>query len=445
MKSTSSSTRAGETFRVAINAQILPNRGHGGIEPVLVGLISSLGKLDGPEEYVLIAHAENPEWLTPFVGPNQRVVKGPERKAWASSRSEALKKALGPLRAPARKAVRSLAPLPPPSSWPDVPVSDGYYEGLGCQVLHFPYQDFIFCALPSIYNPHDLQHRHFPHFFKPGHLAEREMIFAAGIRYSETVAVCSEWGKHDLMRYYSLHPDRIQVIPWAPPIHHFPEPSEATLAEVKRKYALPTEFCLYPAMTWEHKNHIRLLEAIALLRDRDSLVVNLVCTGHKNEFWPKIEQRIAELGLQNQTRFLGIVPWEDLKALYRTAQFVAAPSLFEAGSGPLYEAWHEGTAATCSNVTSIPDQAGDAALLFDPYSVEAIAAAVGRMATSPEVRDSLRARGKRRLQDFSWERTAKAYRALYRRAAHRSLTEEDRWLLGWDWMREPNKKKEGGA
>jgi glycosyltransferase involved in cell wall biosynthesis len=118
------------------------------------------------------------------------------------------------------------------------------------------------------------------------------------------------------------------------------------------------------------------------------------------------------------------------------AQFVVIPTLFEAASGPLYEAWYDGAPVACSNVTSLPEQASDAALLFDPRSTESIAAAVAEMATNGKLRETLRERGERRLKDFSWERTAKAYRAVYRRAAGQPLEEEDRWLLTWDWMRD---------
>jgi glycogen synthase len=83
--------------------------------------------------------------------------------------------------------------------------------------------------------------------------------------------------------------------------------------------------------------------------------------------------------------------------------------------------------------------------IIDPYSIEEIAAAVGRLATDPDLRSQLILKGKSRLKDFSWERTAKAYRALYRRIARRSLTDEDEFLLSWDWMGKPHMKREGIA
>jgi glycosyltransferase involved in cell wall biosynthesis len=113
------------------------------------------------------------------------------------------------------------------------------------------------------------------------------------------------------------------------------------------------------------------------------------------------------------------------------------PSLFESDSSPIYEAWLEGTPIVCSNVTSLPVQVMDAAILFDPYDPESIANAMRRVATDSSLRHDLTAYGYLRVKDYDWNRTAKAYRAVYRRAAGHLLSEEDRWLLEWDWMERP--------
>lgn len=105
----------------------------------------------------------------------------------------------------------------------------------------------------------------------------------------------------------------------------------------------------------------------------------------------------------------------------------------------MFESWLESTPLACSTATMLPEQAGDAALLFEPHSIPAIADAIRRMATDEKLRVELVRKGKQRLQDFSWERTAKAYRAVYRRAARRSLTDEDHWLLSCTWMQKPIK------
>lgn len=433
-----SSLRQG--IRIAINAQLSPQSGVGGIEGVLIGLTNALGQLDdGPEEYVIIGPWQEPDWLKPYIGSNQRIISGPSPTQSASI-VELLKRGLGPLRPVARYLRRLNRPLTT-HQWPELPISDGFYEGLDCDVIHFPNQSITLCAMPMIYNPHDLQHKHYPQYFTAAEIANRETIYRAGCELSHTVVTASEWVKQDIIRNFAINKDKIQVVPWAPSTLANEKPSEAKLQEVKEKYNLKQPFALYPAMMWPHKNHLRLLESLALLRDRDNLRISLVFTGHQLTFWPEVESRLVSLNLQDQVKHLGLLPRDEMRTIYRLAQFVVIPTLFEAASGPLSEAWQEDTPVACSTVTSLPQQAGDAALLFDPLSVEAIANAIRQMATIPSLREDLRLRGARRLQDFSWERTAKAYRAVYRRAAGKVLTEEDRWLLSWDWMQQPQQSR----
>ncbi|MDT7602592.1 MAG: hypothetical protein QOF61_589 [Acidobacteriota bacterium] len=432
-------TRASRKLRVAINAQIKFGNGAGGIETVL-RVLTHLGALDdGAEEYVFISPWDGHDWLQPLLNSRLCVVSRPAPAPAVERRLdpvESLKRSLGPLR-PALRGIRRLLNGEPRTVY-DVPASDGFYEKLGCDVIHFPFQNFVRCALPSIYNPHDLQHRHFPQFFSREEILHRETIYQAGCRAAHTVVVASQFVKQDIVRSYRIPEEKVQVIPWAPPpLESTPvEPGVASRAVAEGFDLFGEPFALYPAMTWEHKNHIRLLEAVALLRDRGSIKLRLVCTGHLNDFWLRIERRMSELGLWDQVKFLGVVSRGELGALYRAAQFVIVPTLFEAVSAPLFEAWQHDTPVACSAVTSLPEQARGAALLFDPQRVEAIAEAVSRIATDGLMREELRRRGQRRLQDFSLERTAKAYRAAYRRAAGRVLTEEEHWLLSTDWTSE---------
>jgi glycosyltransferase involved in cell wall biosynthesis len=138
-------------------------------------------------------------------------------------------------------------------------------------------------------------------------------------------------------------------------------------------------------------------------------------------------------------KFLGFVPESDLRALYRLSQFLVLPTLFEADSCPVHEAWVEGVAVASSDATAMPDQINDAGLLFDPYDVSSIADALEQMSTNASLRDELCRRGSLRVMDFDWARTAEAYRAVYRRAAKRTLSDDDRSLLEWDWMRDPRR------
>ena len=441
-------------LKVAIDLRVLPGKA-GGSAQFVSALISSLSRLaDGPETYVLIVPSQAQlDWLKPFSGTNQLfVVKTAmskrDEQRHASSNGHVtfpglLKRSLGPLRPAARYLQGLLSSPVPPSNWPEVPVSDGFYESLGCDVIHFPTQGFILCALPTVYNPHDLQHLHYPQFFSPQDIAARETVYSAGCHYARTVVVGSQWAREDVASQYRLSPEKIQVIAEGAPTQLYVEPSSEVLARVKSQYHLNKPFALYPAVTWPHKNHLHLLEALAYLRDTRGLEVQLVCTGSRyDEFWPCIEKGLEDLNLRSQVSFLGFVPEEDLRALYQLSQFLVEPSLFEASSLPIFEAWSEGVPVACSDRTALPEQVLDAALLFKPESIESIATAMEKMVTDSDLREKLRERGFRRLKDFDWARTAKAYRAVYRRAAGYPLTEEDHWLLSWDWMREPRREME---
>ena len=435
------STSYAPRLTVGVAAHAGPG-GTGGVARFIGSLIHALGKLeDGDETYRIVVRSEaHRAWLQPLLGRNQEIVfesdvarevarrrraeQGPSLVGW-------LKSALGPL-LPAARTLQGFVNLP--RQWPEVPISDGTYEALGCDVLHIANQPYFLCAVPTVYNPHDLQHLHFPQFFAPETIAWRETVFPAGCHFAHTVVVGSQWVKDDVVRRYRVDPDKVQVVFEAPTTESQPEPAEAVLAAVRQKYGIDRPFALFPAMTWPHKNHVRLLEALAHLRDTRGLVVPLICTGTRRpDVWPRIERCLQELDLSPQVRFLDLLPEDDLKALFSLAQFMIFPTLLEAISLPIFEAWLAGLPVACSNVTALPEQVRDAALTFDPTSTEAIADAVATMATDADLRRELARLGHQRIKDFTWERTAKAYRAVYRRAAGFPLTEEDRWLLSWDW------------
>lgn len=416
---------------IGINGQILTNVGAGGVERIVTGLIHALGlQTDGSEEYLIIASPESHERLKPYMGPNQRFIPKPTGPTRKEKTAESFKESLGPLRSLLRKIWRPLFLPPLYRQYPEVPRSNGFFENLKLDVLHFPSQHYILSEIPSIYNPHDLQHFHYPEFFR--HIGNRETVYPAGSRSAHTVVVTSHLVKQDLVRYYHLTPDKIKLIHWGPSTQLFPEPSPGDLSLVRTKYNLSEPFAFYPAMAWEHKNHIRLLEALALLRDRKGQKIHLTCIGHKHRFWPNIEKRLMELGLADQVNFLGMVPAEELRSFYRLAQFVVIPTLFEATSGVMREAWLDGVPVACSTATALPEQAGDGALLFDPLSVESIALAVSQMSTDSALRHRLQKNGSKRVLNYRWDTAARAYRAVYRRAAGAPLSDEDRYLLKLD-------------
>jgi glycosyltransferase involved in cell wall biosynthesis len=409
----------GAPLRIAIDIRALPGVS-GGIAQAVGSLVHAFGTLtDGTERYVIVADSPtHVDWLTPLIGPNAQLVLKP------ASRKERWLRGLRP----AIRFVQKQFTLP--RHWPEVQISDGFHESLGCDLIHFPTQNFRLCALPAVYNPIDLQHLHYPQFFTPGEIAARETIYRTGCQIARALIVNSAWIKDDIVRQYRVDPDKIHVVAEAPSTSSSAEPSPELLASLRLKYGLADEFALYPSVTWPHKNHLRMFEALAYLRDERSRRLHVICTGSRYEpFWPTIQDALRRLSLESQVTFLGHVPQEDLRGLYRLAACLVLPSLFEANSLPVFEAWLEGTPVACANATGLPEQVADAALLFDPYDVVAIADAMAAVVFDAARRDVLRSRGYRRLRHFDWGKTARAYRAIYRRVAGRQLSHEDLTVL----------------
>lgn len=412
-------------LRVCLDARLQSGIA-GGVEQFIIGLADGLCRLpDGDEEYVFLTYAGADEWLRPYLREPHRIVAVPPKpNAASSSPSRRLLKLLSR----ARNGVCRLSRLT--ERWSvQVPRSDGTVESLHADIMHFTMQGAFLTDVPSIYHPWDLQHRHLPQLFSRRDWVYREVTYPAFCRQARLVAVASEWTKRDLMRHYALSDEKVQVVSVGPVLAAYPTPTPDDLEAARRKFSLPPAFAFYPAQTWPHKNHLALLEALALLRDRHGLQVPLVSSGHRNEFFARIEARARELALQAQVQFPGFVTPLELACLYRLCRCVVFPSRFEGWGLPVAEAFGAGAPVACSNAASLPEVAGEAALLFDPDDPAQIAATLARLWNDEPLRRALSERGRERAAQWSNERTAQGFRAHYRRIAGRPLDEEDRALL----------------
>jgi glycosyltransferase involved in cell wall biosynthesis len=398
-------------LKVGIDATMLD--GHvGGVQQVVMGLASALSRLSDADEYLFLTYEGGDEWLRPYVsGPCRIVPSGPAPRQIPNH---------GVMRfvRPAARRVRdALALARGPVAVP-IARSNGTIEREGVDVVHFPKQVAFLTSVPSIYHPWDLQHVHLPHLFPRYQRMVRDTMYRRFCEEADRVCVASEWTKHDLVTHFHLAPEKIAVVPMAAATEAYVAPTPAVLREVKAHFQLPEKFFFYPAQTFRHKNHLGLLDAVAMLRD-DDLRVHVVCSGTKNEFYPEIEKRLHVLGLQDQVSFLGFVTSSQLRALYELAHGVIFPTLFEGWGLPVIEAFGAGRPVACSRVTSLPDSAGDAALLFDPHDPRQIAEAMRRLWKDEQFCRELVQRGHERVKLFTWEKTAVMFRDLYRDVARR--------------------------
>ena len=257
--------------------------------------------------------------------------------------------------------------------------------------IHFP----LTVMLPAVEGPPavttvlDLQHAEHPEFFGRAERTYRKVVYGRTIRLSRIVITISEHARQTLIARYDLEPERARAIHLAVDHEVFtPEPM-----------AGGGDYLLYPARPWKHKNHARLYEAFALLRDEHPQL-RLVLTG-EGDFGsapPAVEVR-------------GRVSTSELVALYRGAAALVFPSLYEGFGMPVVEAMACGCPVAASNVTSLPEIAAGAARLFDPRSVDDIAAAVDEVLRE---RKTWVERGLERAKHFTWDACARAHDEVYR-------------------------------
>lgn len=263
---------------------------------------------------------------------------------------------------------------------------------------------------------HDLHFVNFPDTLGKTTSAIMTAHCRLGARRAGRIVTLSEHSKADIVRHYNVSPGKIDVVNLAVDHDRFrPENDPEVLAEFRNRYTLPEDYLLYPANTWPHKNHVRLLEAIAHLRDANRLSCPLVLTGARRRGEDEIERTVARLGLRDQVFRLDYIPLADLARCYQAAALTVFPSLHEGFGLPVLEAMACGCPVACSSTTSVGEIAGRSAELFDPYNVSSIAGAIASVLADSERRQQLRLAGIARAREFTWARTAEQTVRVYSR------------------------------
>ena len=224
------------------------------------------------------------------------------------------------------------------------------------------------------------------------------------------------------MRQFDLPSDKVAVIPRSS-IKVRDVLDKGRKMQLAAELKLPEQFAFYPAMTFAHKNHIRLVRALAELRDRHGVDLPLICTGriHKPHF-PDIQVEIKRLGLRETVRFLGPLPEESLAAVFQSATFMVFPSLFEGLSQSLLEGLATGMPIVAARQSSIPETVGEAALLFDGLDVKSITNALLHALNQPQELASISKHASNELARYNWDDASEVLSACYKHAAGHGLT-----------------------
>lgn len=262
---------------------------------------------------------------------------------------------------------------------------------------------------------HDLGYLHFPEAHTRAHRLYLRLSTAWSARVAHRVIAVSAATRADLVRYTGVAPEKISVIHHGVAAHFAPVASQPMIAAVQARYAIDRPYFLFVGTVQPRKNLERVIAAFAALAVSQQLL--LVIAGKKGWLTAAIERRAQELGVADRVRFVGYLPDADLPPLLSGALGFVFPSLYEGFGMPVLEAMACGTPVLTSTTSSLPEVAGDAALLVDPRDTSAIADGLRRLASEPQLRAELGAQGRARAARFTWRACAEATLRVLRQAA----------------------------
>jgi glycosyltransferase involved in cell wall biosynthesis len=314
--------------------------------------------------------------------------------------------------------------------YPIVRLTESYAKQLAALTLHrihlrlpdpFASQDILLAPIyslallhtskPFAYTLHDLQELHFPDNFTLRQRIWRHQLHSRLLKRARRVICESGYVKSDIVGAFGVPEHRVAVIPAPPQRQFLSEQNGEQLEAARLRLGLPGKFLVYPAHYWAHKNHLRLIEAFRLVVN-EVPDLKLVLTGKKIDDYQTVVNAIDKEQLNDHVCHLGFIDRDDLQAVYQLATALVMPSLFESVSIPIYEAFQLGTPVAASNVLAIPEQVGDAGVLFDPTSVVSIKNAILKLVRDPELARSLGKRGRERMQAMTPERYGDQLQAI---------------------------------
>ncbi len=281
-------------------------------------------------------------------------------------------------------------------------------------ILHSP--DFVLpptLARHKVLTVHDLSFMRCPECSSPALLEYLMRSVPRSVARAHLILADSQSTRRDLLDLLDVPPERVEVLYAGVEPRYAPQEAAAAQAAA-RKYGLAQPFILGLGTLQPRKNFARLIRAYHLLRQRHHVPHQLVIGGGRGWLYEDIDATIAELGLAEQVRLVGFVDDADLPALYAGADLFAFPSLYEGFGIPILEAMGCGTPVVTADNSSLPEVAGDAALLVDPLDIEALADALWRVIDDGALRQTLVQRGYQQVQRYTWRAAAETLLGIYR-------------------------------
>lgn len=278
-------------------------------------------------------------------------------------------------------------------------------------LVHFPAgaMNPVDLDIPAVLTIHDLQHRRFPQYFSQAEIDNREKWWPISAQRASAIITDSQFVADDVARQFAIGREKLFVAVPTVQRQFLGCPPARILRDLRRRFDLPGAFLLYPAAAYPHKNHARLIRAF-LAANVPGLQLVLTGAGRDHSDLPAL---ITSLKADKHVRLLGRITGEELTGLYHLALGLIFPSEYEGCGQPVLEAMACACPVAASNVTSLPELLGDAAITFDPANEEDIALAIRRLAEDETLWSALASRARQRVGLFSPQRFVDALHLAY--------------------------------
>lgn len=287
----------------------------------------------------------------------------------------------------------------------------------GIDVLHSTFAPPPFKRTAEVLTVHCLSSMTHPEFYSTLVAWRLNRLLSAGIGRADRIVCVSETTRTEVRERFGIGGALVRVAHNAVASAFAPVPGDAARRAVRERLRIDGPYMLFLGKLEPRKNVSRLIDAFARFLHHTGSSTRLVLAGNRTGVTPDLDAQIARLGVGHAVVCPGYVPSDLLPSLYAGAEFFVFPSLWEGFGIPILEAMASGTPVVASNVGSLPEIAGDAAVIVDPVSVESIADGMIALERSPDLRQSLAVRGLARSRLFSWDRSAEATTQAYDEAA----------------------------
>lgn len=411
-------------LRIAVDlTPIQPGGANGGAKIFVLQLLKNLAKLAPDYKFIIIATASNYTELSLLASDNIEIVQAPPvildftkntrrhifakvvnlfiNKCFPSSIGVRIKHALKMTAIRIQRSVEGDSFLKEKVDLLFCPFTAPFYHALKVPIVSIVY---------------DLQSHYYPHFFTKAECLERRKFFEHACHKAEQLVCISDFVRQTVLDNSPIKPKKVKTIYISDSTHRLPQISSHQVTSLMATLQLKEQnYLLYPANFWQHKNHQMLITSFNMYRSQHpNSTLKLVFTGAASSHGAFLIDAIKAMGLSDWIISPGFVSDEIFSMLLTSSKALIFPSLYEGFGMPIIEAMSYGKPVLCSNIASLPEVAGNAAILFDPRRPTEIVGAIERLEHEIGLPEKLIALGKERAKLFhNEEHTAKQYLQVF--------------------------------